>query len=238
MTLTRSGEEIAEYFDLAEDQGLPMEPDRSALRPRYNLAPSQATLAVRLEPGVGRVAEWRRWGLVPGWARDPAIGQKLFNARSETVAEKPSFRSAFRRQRCLVAVDGFYEWTPRSRDHVPHHFRPRQGILLGLAGLYESWSGTDGTHIESCTVLTTEAGPDVRPVHERMPVILGPESFAAWLDPESSVDRLHPLLVPAPEGSLERRAVGRTVNDPRRDEPACLEPDRPASPGPLFEPRA
>jgi putative SOS response-associated peptidase YedK len=237
MTLTRSGREIAEYFDLAEGEGPPMESDGSALRPRYNLVPSQPALTVRLRAAAGRVAEWRRWGLVPAWAKDPAIGQKLFNARSETVDEKPSFRSAFRRQRCLVVADGFYEWTPRSRDHRPHHFRPRQGTLLGLAGLYESWSGADGARIESCTVLTTEAGPDVRPVHGRMPVILRPESFAAWLDPESSASRLRPLLVPVPEGSLETRAVGRAVNDPRRDEPACLEPDPPASPGPLFEQR-
>jgi putative SOS response-associated peptidase YedK len=235
MTLTRSGREIADYFSLARGSDPPSEPGGAPLRPRYNLAPSQDVLAVRLDAEAGRVAEWRRWGLVPSWARDVTIGARLFNARSETAEVKPSFRQAFRRRRCLVAADGFYEWTPRDRGHQPYHFRARDGGPLALAGLYEEWHGPGGEVVDSCTVLTAEASEDVRFVHPRMPVVLRPSAFEPWLDPASSVERAKALLSPPRAGLLEAIAVSRAVNDARRDDPRCLEPAPSAGQGGLFE---
>ena len=153
------------------------------------------------------------------------MGGRLFNARSETASSKPSFRAAFRKRRCLVVADGFYEWTPRSRDHQPHHFRARSGGLLGMAGLYEHWLGPGGESIDSCTVLTTDASEDVAGVHHRMPVLLPPGDFAGWLDPDTAVDRTEAFLHPADAGTLVGTAVTRRVNSPRFDAPECLLPD-------------
>jgi putative SOS response-associated peptidase YedK len=234
MTLTRSGTEIAEYFALAVRDEAALAPPGRALRPRYNIAPSQEIPAILLAPGIGRQLEWMHWGLVPGWAKDPSIGARLFNARSETVATKPSFRSAFRHRRCLIAADGFYEWTPRNRGHQPYHFTAGDGQLLAFAGLFERWHGEGGEVLDSCTVLTTEANSDVSAVHHRMPVLLDPEQREGWLDPASSPDDLQSLLIPAPPGSLEKRPVSRYVNNARRDDPACLDSPPPAEQSPLF----
>ena len=158
------------------------------------------------------------------------MGGRLFNARCETVATKPSFRSAFKCRRCLVAGDGFYEWTPRDRGHRPFLFQPAAEPLLGLAGLYEEWIGKGGEVIESCTVLTTEANADLEEIHHRMPVILAPRDFDRWLDPATVSEELLGLLVPAAAGTLRRRPVGRYVNDPRHDDEGCWhlppEPDQ------------
>lgn len=253
MTLTRSGSEIAAYFAeaMAGLEALDArEVDGHPLRPRFNLAPSQEvlTLVVSFGPdaapdaardrGSDRTGSaafaWKRWGLVPSWAKDPSVGSRLFNARAETVDTKPSFRAAFKRRRCLVAADGFYEWTPRNRDHKPFLFRPRQGAVMGLAGLHERWQGEGGEVVESCTVLTTEASADLEGVHHRMPVILAPERFAAWLDPETEPGVLAGLLGSAPPGRLERTPVSRYVNDPRHDDPRCLEPEPIVEQVPLF----
>ncbi|MBK7947654.1 MAG: SOS response-associated peptidase [Deltaproteobacteria bacterium] len=222
MTLTRSAQEIAEFFAV-EDVAAFTGPDGRPLRPRFNLAPSQPVLTVVAERGQARALAWKRWGLVPGWARDPAIGNKLFNARGETVDEKPSFRSAFKRRRCLVVADGFYEWTARNRGHRAHWIHPRADALLAFAGLYEHWSAEGEEPIDSATVITTEANPDVAPVHGRMPVVLARAAWATWLDGASDPAALKGLLVPAPAGILAARPVSRHVNDPRHDDPACLE---------------
>lgn len=224
ITLSASAAEIAAGFAL-EVESL-RERDGGDLRPRFNVAPSQDLLTVTLDAAGGRRVGWRRWGLVPAWAEDPSIGARLFNARSETVAEKPSFRAAFRSRRCVVVADGFYEWTSRARDHRPHHLRARDGSLLGLAGLHELWQGPDGAKVESCTVLTTEANRDVAWIHPRMPVILDDRGVEAWLEPGSDVERLSAWLAPAAEGLLESRPVSRRVNDPRRDDVECLAVDR------------
>ncbi|MFO0687561.1 MAG: SOS response-associated peptidase [Myxococcota bacterium] len=229
MTLTRSPQEIAAWLALADPAAL-QGPDGRALRPRFNIAPSQPVLTVVADARGDREPAWKRWGLVPGWARDPAIGHKLFNARGETVDEKPSFRSAFRRRRCLVVADGFYEWTARNRGHRAHWLHPRSGPLLAFAGLYEHWSSERDDPIESCTVITTEANPDVAPVHDRMPVVLPGESWPIWLGARSEPAALKALLAPAPVGTLAARPVSRHVNDPRHDDPACLEAP------PLLEP--
>lgn len=229
MTLTRSAQEIAAFFAV-EDGALLDGPDDRPLRPRFNIAPSQPVLTVVADSRRGRALVWKRWGLVPGWARDPAIGHKLFNARGETVDQKPSFRSAWKSRRCLVVADGFYEWTARDRGHRAHWIHPRAGSLLAFAGLYEHWSAEREPAIDSCTVITTEANADVVPIHGRMPVVLARDSWSTWLGGTSDPAELKALLVPAPVGTLVARPVSRHVNDPRHDDPACLEAP------PLLEP--
>lgn len=243
MTLTRSGSEIASYFAEAMGAGLAPEGanvgsddgagsevraiDGGPLRPRYNLCPSQDVLTITAPPegsALGGCYAWRRWGLVPGWAKDPTIGARMFNARSETAAEKPSFRSAWKRRRCLVVADGFYEWTPRTRDHRPFHFHASSDRLLAMAGLYEHWQGEGGEVIDSCTVLTTDANSDLDSVHHRMPVILRAEDYAAWLSLETAPQALASLAVAPPPGSLTGVPVKRFVNDPRHEGPECLAP--------------
>jgi putative SOS response-associated peptidase YedK len=224
MTLTKSGSEIAEYFALAMAEQAVTEMDGTSLRPRYNIAPSQPIATIQHCPDGELGLHWKQWGLVPSWSQDSGMGGRLFNARSETASEKPSFRAAWKRRRCLVVADGFYEWTPRTRDHQPYHFSREDGSILAFAGLYEDWHGEGGELIESCTVLTTVASADLEGVHHRMPVILLAENFDAWLGQGSDPEALKALMQPAPVGTLVSMAVGRTVNSPRHDDPTCLLP--------------
>jgi len=224
MTLTRSGNEIAEYFALERAAEGVREMDGSPLRPRHNVSPSQPVVTIIQSADGGRELGWRQWGLIPSWSKSPTGSGRLFNARSETAREKPSFRAAWKHRRCLIPADGFYEWTPRDRDHQPYYFRASGGTLLAFAGLYETWQGEGGEVIESCTVLTTEASADLAGVHHRMPVILAPERFERWLDGKSDPEALKSMMHPAPEGTLVRQAVGRGVNDPRLDDPSCWAP--------------
>lgn len=225
MTLTRSGSEIAEYFALAMVEEAVTDLDGSELRARYNISPSQQIATLALQTDGARAIFWKQWGLVPAWSKSATIGARLFNARSETAHEKPSFRAAWKRRRCLVVADGFYEWTTRARGHQPYHFRPLEGPLLALAGLYEEWRGEGGEIIESCTVLTTAANVDLEGIHHRMPVILEPTALDAWLDPGSEMDALREMMHPAPSGTLEGRPVTRLVNNARFDDPQCLLPE-------------
>ena len=229
MTLTRSAGEIARHFGVGRNEpdeaaaaSVLAGPDGRPLRPRYNIAPSQPVLTVLRDDTGARCFAWKSWGLVPAWAKDPAMGGKLFNARSETVAEKPSFRSAFKHRRCLVVADGFYEWTPRQQGHRAHWLHPPAGGLLALAGLHEHRVAEHGLVLESCTVLTTEANEDLTSIHARMPVLLPPASWPVWLDPASPPEALTGLLAPAPAGTLVARPVSSHVNDPRHDDPDCL----------------
>ncbi|MEZ4330610.1 MAG: SOS response-associated peptidase [Myxococcota bacterium] len=225
MTLTRSAEEIARCFAL-EAAAIAAGPDGRGLAPRYNLAPSARVLTVVRDASGARRAVWKLWGLVPAWSKDPAVGAKRFNARAETVATKPSFRGAFRRHRCLVVADGFYEWTPRARGHRAYWLHPPDGGLLAFAGLHERWQGEGRDPLETCTVITTEAGPDLAELHHRMPVLLSREAGEAWLDPAQTPDGLQALLAPSPAGTLTARPVSPWVNDPRHDDPGCLDPPR------------
>ena len=225
MTLTRSGSEIADYFALAMAEDGVHEMNGASLRPRYNIAPSQQIATIFGLPDGRRAFGWKKWGLLPSWSMDPAVGARLFNARSETADEKPSFRAAWKRRRCLVVADGFYEWTTRGRGHQPYHFHSHEGSLLGLAGLFEQWQGEGGEVVESCTVLTTDANQDVEGIHHRMPVILDRTRFDSWLDPAVDSALLKAMMAPAPIGTLDRTVVSSRVNSPRFDDPQCLLPE-------------
>lgn len=195
--------------------------------PSWNVAPGQGVLAVRSGAG-GREAVMLRWGLIPHWAKDRRIGERMINARAETAAEKPAFRSALRHRRCLVLADGFYEWQRQGRVRQPYYIRRPQGPMA-FAGLWERWE-QDGDYVESCTVLTTAANSSIAPLHERMPVLLGPEHYALWLAPEvQTPEPLQPLLQPWPE-PLVIHPVSRAVNRPDHDGPELIEPEPTTSP--------
>jgi putative SOS response-associated peptidase YedK len=165
-----------------------------------------------------------RWGLIPSWASDPSIGNRLLNARCETVAEKPSFRSAFRQRRCLVPASGFYEWQKAGGGRKqPYFIRPGGGGLFAFAGLWERWRNAEGAPVETCTILTTEANDVMRPLHERMPVILGTEAAARWLDAHAPAGALRALCVLYPGSSMAASPVGAWVSDPKHEGPRCLE---------------
>lgn len=217
-----------------------------AALPRFNVAPTQLAPVVRRGPTGGRVISLLRWGLVPSWADDPAIGSRMINARSESAAEKPSFRTAWRRRRCLVPASHFYEWKKVASGKQPHaittastgsagsgardeattaaHVAAHEPALLALAGLWESWRD----EIESFTILTTDANALMRPLHDRMPVILPRERWTQWLDPawsgpEDDAER-RAWMSPAPDALLRSFPVSALVNAPRNEAPACLEP--------------
>jgi putative SOS response-associated peptidase YedK len=189
--------------------------------PSYNVAPTQSVAAV-LEEGGRRRLEVLRWGLIPPWADDPQIGSRMINARSETVAEKPSYRRAFRERRCLIPADGFYEWQRTNGAKQPYYIHMEDGTPFAFAGLWETWKG-DG-EIRSYTILTTGANALVDEIHERMPVIVAPDAYDVWLDPASERDELTGLLAPYPEEEMEAYPVSRFVNSPSNNDPRCVEP--------------
>jgi putative SOS response-associated peptidase YedK len=194
---------------------------------RYNAAPTQAIAAVRQLPGSGeREIALLHWGLIPSWSKDPAMGARMFNARAETVADKPAFRAPFRRRRCLIPVDGFYEWQKVDGNKQPFYIHPREPDRpFALAGLWDHWEGDDGRHVESCTILTTTPNDLVRPLHDRMPVILAPVDFDLWLDPGvQNPEAVRSLLRPYPDAAMACHPVGRYVNNPRNDGPECVAP--------------
>ncbi len=198
------------------------------LVPRWNIAPTQKVPVVRAETGA-RGLEFVSWGLVPKWAKDTSIAGRLINARSETVAVKPSFREALRKRRCLVPADGFYEWKAAGKSKLPFHFSMKDESPFAMAGLWERWVGPDGGVLESCALVTTQANERVRPVHDRMPAILSPEDFATWLDPQvTEASRLTPMLVPFEADRMKATAVERNVNNARFEGPDCLTPAKPA----------
>jgi putative SOS response-associated peptidase YedK len=214
-TLRSTPAVVAQEFSLFD------EPD---LAPRFNIAPSQAVAVVRQKPGAeARELAWLRWGLIPSWADDPSIGDRLANARSETAATKPSFRSAFRSRRCLVVADGFYEWQRTNGRKQPYFVGLQSERPFGLAGLWERWEKGDEP-VESCTILTTEANDLMKPIHERMPVIVPPEQYGLWLDPRcQDTEKLAELLRPYPPEGMLAYPVSTLVNNPRNDVPQCVE---------------
>lgn len=218
-TLRTASSEVARQLGLL---------DVPELTPRYNIAPTQSAAVVRHAAGApsGRELVWLRWGLVPRWAKDASIGSKMINARAETVAEKPSYRTALRRRRCLVPADGFYEWQKHAgtRQKQPYHIARADGGVFALAGLWERWD-QGAQPLETFTIITTEANELMRPLHARMPVILPPEAYAAWLDP--AVDdpaRLAALLRPWAGEDYRATPVSTRVNSPSHDDAGCLAP--------------
>lgn len=194
--------------------------------PRYNIAPTQPVLVVlRGQSSALRQSARRRWGLIPSWAKDPAIGNRLINARAETVATKPAFRRAFRERRCLILADGFYEWERQGQRKQPFCIRMRRGHPFAFAALWERWQGPEASPLDTCTILTTTANDLVGRIHNRMPVILAPADYEAWLDPSiQDPERLRPLLRPSPADEMVAYPVGPRVNNPANDSPTCLEP--------------
>jgi putative SOS response-associated peptidase YedK len=197
--------------------------------PRYNLGPLQRVLAVRLKTDGIRLAEPLQWGLVPSWSNEPGIGSQMINARSETVATKPSFRSAFQNRRCLIPASGFYEWQViNSKIKQPWHIFRADGQSLVFAGLWERWQAPDGSTLESCAIITTEANSFMAEIHDRMPVVLEKVHWKLWLElDEVDPATLTELLTPCPSEWLECSAVSTLVNDVRNESPNCLLPVTP-----------
>ncbi|GAB6068421.1 SOS response-associated peptidase [Methylothermus subterraneus] len=197
---------------------------------RYNIAPTQEVAAVRVAADGKRELVPLRWGLIPHWAKEAKTDYSTINARAETVAEKPAFRFAFRHRRCLIPADGFYEWQvqPGSKRKQPWYIQRRDGEVFAFAGLWERWeprAGTEGEPVESCTILVTDANELLRPIHDRMPVILDPADYEVWLDPaQRDLERLKSLLKPYPAASMTAWKVSAQVNNPRHDDPSCLTP--------------
>lgn len=218
-TLFDSAASVAEGFGLAE---VP------SLSPRYNIAPSQEVAAVRISAeGQARELALPRWGLVPSWAKDLSFGDRMINARSETAAEKPAFRSAIRRRRCLVPASGFYEWKRTNGRKQPYYVRRPDGKPFAFAGLWESWEGPGAAAVESCTILTTSANELLLPIHDRMPVIVSPADYDLWLSPEvRDPAELAPLFRPYPSEEMIAFPVGTAVNNPKVDSPDLIDPFR------------
>lgn len=201
------------------------------LPPRYNIAPTQPVCIVRIAAETG-VRQWQmvRWGLIPAWAKDPSIGNRMINARAETVADKPAFRAAFRRRRCLVPADGYFEWQKAGRAKQPYYIRFCDDRPFAMAGLWEVWTDPmTGQRLESCTVITTDANDLTRPIHDRMPVILPAADCATWLDPQlAAAETLCDLLRPFDSSAMRADPVDSHVNNPRNDDPRCVaRPSRP-----------
>ncbi|MBC8138499.1 MAG: SOS response-associated peptidase [Fibrella sp.] len=219
-TLHHDADAIVERFDVHETV--------VSVAPRYNIAPQQ-TVPVIVAPQSERILDSFRWGLVPGWAKDAAIGQKMINARSETLAEKPSFRTALVRRRCLIPADGFYEWE-RHADGSRHpvHFRLNGGEPFAFAGLWEEWQDPQGENaLRTCTIVTTSANETVGRVHDRMPVILARDAEEIWLDMSvRDTDLLRSFFVSYPDREMEAFSVSRRVNSPTNEGPELLATDR------------
>ena len=195
------------------------------LPPRYNVAPSQDVAAIRMGDH-GRELVMLHWGLIPPWAKDAKTEYSLINAKAETVTEKPAFRTAFKKHRCIIPASGFYEWQAVAGGKQPYYLSLKTDEPMALAGLWEHWQGPEGQVIESCTILVTEANEVVKPIHDRMPVILLPETYATWLDPKDDLPaHLTPLLRPLDAGLMTARPVSKRVNNPRNDDESCLVAD-------------
>ncbi len=209
-TLRASPTEIAEAFELLRDLF-------ECERPRFNIAPTQSILAVRAGSD-GREAARMRWGLIPSWAKDTKLAASMINARAETVAEKPAFRAAFKRRRCLVPVSGFYEWQRDGKTKVPYLISLCREKLFAFAGLWEKWKSPEGELIESCTVLTTSPNELMATIHDRMPVILKPSDYGAWLDPQlEDASALSKLLASYPSDEMRVEQVSDVVNNARNE---------------------
>jgi len=215
-TQHHTAHEMAERFDVAEAA--------YQIAPRYNIAPTQ-TVPVIVQKGERQLVGLK-WGLVPFWAKDPSIASSLINAKAETLAEKPSFKHALVKRRCLIPADGFYEWQKQGKKpSQPLYIRRKDGGLFAFAGLWEEWRSPDGSLLRTCTIITVEPNDLMAPIHHRMAAILKPEHEALWLDPAAREGRLLlPLLRPYPDDDLEAVPVSRAVNSPAQEGPSLIQP--------------
>ena len=203
---------------IKDEFGVPVIPD---LQPRYNIPPTSVVPAI-VETAQGRELRFFRWGLVPSWSKDPDIGSRMINARAETLAEKPSFRSAFKRRRCLIPADGFYEWIGEKGKKQPYYISMRTNKTFAFAGLWEYWEGIEGT-LETCTIVTTKANEIVAPLHDRMPVIVARQDHETWLDPSiESAPPLRPILAPYPADEMAAHPVTKAMGSSALDGPECI----------------
>ena len=193
--------------------------------PRYNVAPTQPVPIVRVVEGK-RAFALVRWGLIPPWVKDPRAFSLLINARGESVNQKPAFKNAMKRRRCLFPADGFYEWERGAERKQPWFVRLKSGIPMAFAGLWESWMGPNGEEMETAAIITTAASPSIAHIHDRMPVIVAPEAFDFWLDPNVDGEMAAAMIAPAPDALLEAYPVSRAVNRTANDSAALLEPLR------------
>ena len=209
---------VAEYFDLAEP------PSAATLTPRYNVTPGRAVAAIRAAADGTRRLDGLRWGLVPYWAKDASVGNRMINARVETLAAKPAFRDALQRRRCLIPASGFYEWRGQSgRRRQPFFVRPHADPLLAFAGLWERWRGAGDPPLESCVIVTTEANADLASIHERMPVMLARPDQQRWLQAPCTPEEIVALAARGPQ--LAAWPVAAAVNDPRNDDEGLIAPE-------------
>lgn len=220
-TLTVDPAELQDIF--RETIGETILPKKFA--PRFNIAPSQPVLAI---PNDGaNAADFFIWGLIPMWAKDPSIGNRLINARGETVADKPSFRGSFKYKRCLILADGFYEWkaAPGRKTKTPYFIHMNDRKPFAFAGLWDSWESPDGSSLKTCTIITTEPNELMATIHNRMPVILPPRDYAKWLDASPQTpENLLPLLKPYPADAMSAHPVSTLVNKPENDSPELIVP--------------
>jgi putative SOS response-associated peptidase YedK len=224
--VTTAPEAIRQLFRYAEKPNFP---------PRYNIAPTQPIAIVRLSEGERHFA-LVRWGLIPSWVKDPKSVSLMFNARGETAAEKPAYKAAMKRRRCLVPADGFYEWKRDGDRKRPHWIRRRDSKPLAFAGLWETWTGPNGEELETAAIVTTAANDTLKPLHDRMPVVVPPDAFGLWLDPNADLKIAAALMTPAPNDLLEAYEVSSAVNRVANDEPALLTPAS-ELPEPVEEPK-
>lgn len=214
-SLTAQREKLKAEFEL-QDRHL------ANISPRYNIAPSQVVPALVSEADVRRL-ELCRWGLVPSWAKDPAIGNRMINARKETLTEKPSYRTPFKNRRCLVLADGFFEWKQEGRRKVPYYIRLKSGAPFGFAGLWSRWESREGQNIISCSIITGEPNELMKSIHMRMPVIIQKNQRDLWLDHSRyAPSKLLSLLEPYPSDEMEAFPVSTIVNSPSNDRPECV----------------
>jgi putative SOS response-associated peptidase YedK len=194
---------------------------------RYNIAPSASVPIIRQAPNGRRVADLLKWGLVPHWAKDITIGAKLSNARGESIAEKPSFRTAYRKRRCIVPASGFYEWqqVPGQKWKRPYYITLKDGLPMAMGGLWESWASPEGEILRTFCIITTAANEVMAPIHDRMPLLLVRDDWGRWLDPETKPEDISPLVSPAPDATIEARRVSRKVTNAREDGPELIEPE-------------
>ena len=219
-TLFADPDDLQELFNLSA-------PPPAALAPRYNIAPTQPVAVVA--NGETRALELFRWGLIPSWAKDPAIGNRMINARAETLAEKPSFRTALKKRRCLILADGFYEWRHEgsASRKTPMYIQMKDGRPFAFAGLWEAWKSPSDREawIKTCTIITTTPNALVEKIHDRMPVILPPKAYDLWLSPgELPAEKTLPLLKPFAASQMKAVAVSPLVNSPKIDSPECVAP--------------